>query len=170
MRPWSASGTAANGSGSRTSLFPEAGRRRLFADGSLDQAIDVHQRIAIERLLAASRVLKALVIAVSLGSNVGALHSPVSKLLAGGYLVHAGALLMAVGRRPQVMIGASSGLHALDWTWVIVLTTVSGGPSSHAFPMFAFVLVAAAHRWGLRRTLQAAAAVVAVALGRPCLP
>ena len=43
------------------------------------------------------------------------------------------------------------------------MTAISGGVSSHSFLLFGFVLVAAAYRWGLRRTLVDAAIIAAVA-------
>ena len=43
------------------------------------------------------------------------------------------------------------------------MTAISGGVSSHSFLLFAFVLVAAAYRWGLRRTLVDGAIIAAVA-------
>jgi signal transduction histidine kinase len=79
------------------------------------------------------------------------------------YIAYSGVLAAMTSRNPRKLAAVASTLHGVDFGWAIVVTAISGGVSSHLFPLFAFLLLAAAYRWGLRRTILESVVVVAVA-------
>jgi signal transduction histidine kinase len=132
------------------------------APPALDPAIDVGHRKFVEQLLAVTRLLAAAVILIVMRAGSGPFHPPEAELLTAAYVVYASAVLLAVGLRPPATMSGTTALHVVDFAWAAAITGMSGGTSSNAFPLYGFVLVAAAYRWGLARTLVDGAVVVGV--------
>jgi signal transduction histidine kinase len=132
------------------------------ARATADFLIDFRHRVAVERLLAGARFVAGIGVLIAIASNEGLLHSPTAKVLAGAYVIYATGVAWGVWVRPEVPLRLSNTLHLLDLAWATAITASSGNTSSHAFVLFAFVLVAAAYRWGLRRTLVDGVLVVAI--------
>jgi signal transduction histidine kinase len=120
-------------------------------------------RAADERLLAALRLVAASVMLVSLLIDSGPFHHVFAQLLIAAYVVHATVVFLAMASRAEWVLRHVSLLHWIDFGLVAAATSMSGGTSSHIFPLFAFVLAAAAFRWGLARTLFDGALILAVA-------
>jgi signal transduction histidine kinase len=130
--------------------------------GPPEAVIEFHHRAAIERLLANARFVAAVVLFVAMRSSTDLLHTPAASLLMGAYALHAALLLAIAWTRPSWVQRGATPLHLLDLAWAAAATAVSGGASSHVVPLFTFVLVAAAFRWGFWRTVVDAAMIVAV--------
>lgn len=139
------------------------GRDAAAYTAALDFALDQLRLTGVERLLAVTRLVAAIVLAVAMAADIGPLHPPAAKLLLAGYVVYAVAVLALVWRRVVPGTLGALALHWLDLAWATAATSLSGGTSSIAFPLFAFILAAAAYRWGLHRTLVDGAVVTAVA-------
>ena len=147
---------------------PRAGRR---APASRAESIpfppdSLPHRAADERLLAALRVVAAAVLLVSLLVDSGQYHAVPVQLLIAAYLLHAAVALAVTESRGSWMLRHAGLFHAVDFGVVAAGSSISGGTSSHVFPLFAFVLAAAAFRWGLARTLLDGALILALSVAQ----
>jgi PAS domain S-box-containing protein len=80
-----------------------------------------------------------------------------------GYAVLAVGVLWIWGRSARAI---GIGLHVCDLGWAFVLTSLTGGVSSHLSPpLFVFAVMAAAYRWGYRETLLTGVAAIALMVG-----
>jgi signal transduction histidine kinase len=147
----------------------EARRAPAEPADALDAAIDFHARAATERLLACARLVAGVAFFAALASGSGGLHPSAARLVIGGYAWFAAVLLVVTWTRPAWAVRAGRRLHVLDLTSISCATALSGGASSHVFPLFTFVLVSAAYRWGLRRTLLEASLIVIIAMTQSVL-
>jgi signal transduction histidine kinase len=116
---------------------------------------DGHAAAPVELRLAASRAVLAIVslIAVYLDSTEPSRFTTIAYILLVGYSIHSAAVLALLWRKPGLAPALGVVLHWIDVIWAALLTVVSQGPSSPFFPLFVFVLLAAAYRWGFRITL-----------------
>ena len=78
------------------------------------------------------------------------------------YLVFSALVFALVRRRARVTPGFVFAVVAVDVAWATTISLFTQGPNSPFFLFFFFVLLTVAYRWGMRRTLVAAAAFVAV--------
>lgn len=154
--PWSAD-PAGSGHVSRP------GRRAAERAASLDTLVDLLRLSSVERLLGVARLASALMLVAAVDLGSGVFHPPAVKVLMVGYTVYAAVVLAVVWRRDTGGGRGATMLHVLDLAWAGVATSISGGTGSMVFPLFAFVLAAAAYRWGLRRTLLDGVVVLAIA-------
>jgi signal transduction histidine kinase len=71
------------------------------------------------------------------------------------YVIYSIAVLVML-RRFEVSGRSARIFHGFDVLWVAVITLFTSGPNSPFFMFFVFVLMAAAYRWGFRRTMLTA--------------
>jgi signal transduction histidine kinase len=117
-----------------------------------------------ERVLAGTRCGAALVLLVATFADGHARQNTVLLALITAYIAHAAGVFVHSLLRPEGFAGRANLLQWIDLAWTVAATSVSGGPSSYVFPLFTFVLAAAAVRWGLRRSLHDGAIVLIVAV------
>jgi signal transduction histidine kinase len=117
---------------------------------------------ADERLIAWFRLGGASVLLAILLSNAGPGHAPPVRWLSAFYTAYALAMVGVSRSRSEWLARHVNAIHAVDFIWTTAASTIGGGTGSHGFIYFAFVLGAAAFRWGLRRTLENGALIVAV--------
>jgi signal transduction histidine kinase len=121
---------------------------------------------APERVIAATRLAVSLIVFAALLAGLGPLHSPLARLVTAAYVVHACAAAWTAWSPMSGWWCSVPVVHLVDLVFAAAATSVSGGPASHAFPLFLFVLVASAYRWGLQRTLLDGTLVVAIAVAQ----
>jgi signal transduction histidine kinase len=115
-----------------------------------------------ERVLAGTRFGAALVLFVATFADSHVRQNTLLLALVAIYMAHAAGVFAHNLVRPEGFVGRANLLQWIDLTWTVVATSVSGGVSSHVFPLFTFVLAAGAVRWGLRRSLHDAAILLVV--------
>lgn len=115
-----------------------------------------------ERVLAGTRFGAAIVLIVATVPDSHARQNTVLLALIAIYVVHAAGVFAHSLNRPEWFVRRGNLLQWIDLVWTIGATSVSGGPASHVFPVFTFVLAAAAVRWGLPRSLHDGAIVLVV--------
>lgn len=130
---------------------------------------DVPRRLGIiqhcaadERVLAISRLFGAGVLLIA--SATDPLHGRGIQLLVLAYVLHAGTVAVGSALRPEWTLRRAPLVHAVDLLWGVAATVWTGGADSSIFPVFTFVLVGSAFRWGLRATLRDAAVIGFVTL------
>jgi signal transduction histidine kinase len=121
---------------------------------------------ADERLIAGLRFGGAAILLVLLLSGSGDFHSPAVRALAAGYVCYAGVALLISAVLPHWLLRHTNAVHAIDFIWTSVASTVGGGPNGHVSPFFVLVLAAAAFRWGLARTLFDGALVLLITMAQ----
>lgn len=126
-------------------------------------AVELHHRAAVERLLAFARAGAATVLAVVLAAPRGPAHVELAHIVAAAYALYALAVLAGVMWKPPLRARTGLALHFADLGWITVVSALSGGVSSHAYPLFTFVIIAAGYRWGMRRTAITAGLVIGIA-------
>lgn len=116
---------------------------------------DGHAAAPVEQRLAACRVLLAIVslIAVYIDPTQPSRFTSTAYILLIGYSIHGVAVLGLLWSKPGLAPALGIVLHWTDVIWAALLTLVSHGPTSPFFPLFVFVLLAAAYRWGFRITI-----------------
>jgi signal transduction histidine kinase len=116
----------------------------------------------IEQLLAGARMLLALVamVAVYLDPSEPTQFAPAASTLLVTYAVFASAIAAASQWDATLVIGGRTIVHAVDVAVAALITLLTQGPSSPFYVFFVFVLMAAAVRWGTRRTLSTGVAVI----------
>ena len=121
---------------------------------------------AVEQRLAASRAVLALVslLAVYLDPTEPTRFVRLAYVLLATYSIHSLLVVALLWRRPGLATRLGWPLHAIDVVWAAILTVISQGPSSPFFPLFVFVLLAAAYRWGFRATIVTAAWTIGLLL------
>lgn len=121
-------------------------------------------RVFVERLLAAARLVAAGALTIAtLAGETRSVGVP-APLLMGAYTAYAATVLLLLLRMQVIGRRVTHGLHVADLLWAVAGTLASGGVASNVFPLFAFVLVASAYRWGLKRTLADGAIIVCIAV------
>lgn len=123
-----------------------------------------HASVMDERLLAGTRMGAALVLLVATFVDDHARQNTLVLTLILLYVVHAAGALVHNLTRPEWFVSRSNLLQWIDLLWTIAATSASGGLGSYVFPYFAFVLAAAAVRWGLQRSLHDGGIVLATSL------
>jgi signal transduction histidine kinase len=133
---------------------------------ALDAALKAHHRTATETLLARARLLTAILMLSAMAVGAGRLHTAPALWILAAYVAYAASLLIVLRVRAHVITAAKvvAALHLVDLAWAAAASALSGGLSSHVFPLFAFVLVGSAYRWGLRRTLIDAGIIATIAV------
>jgi signal transduction histidine kinase len=124
--------------------------------------INAFHRAAVERLLAITRFGVAIIQALVLTLPFGPQHFEVAHPFTWAYTAWAAALLILVWRRPRLQPVSSELLHVSDLVWTGLISVLSGGVSSHSYPLFALVVISAGYRWGLRQALVYGAGVVVI--------
>jgi signal transduction histidine kinase len=145
----------------------ESGRAPL--ERPLEEVIDLHHHATMERLLGAVRLVAVAALFFALSWSTGLLHPYAGKVLMGLYAAYSASLYVFSWLRPHGLGARRGFVHVTDLLWATAVTTISGGTSSHVFPLFLFVLAASAYRWGLWRTLLDAALITLVAVGQAAL-
>ena len=125
-------------------------------DPSLNDPEANTERASLELIIARARAVVAL--AVWAASWLDPLeHTGGSPLIAAtftAYALYAAAVAVVLQYRSQAAVRAGSVLHSVDLWWAVIITSLTGGPSSHfSPPLFVFASLAAAYRWGYRETI-----------------
>jgi signal transduction histidine kinase len=130
-----------------------------------------HVSDPVERMLAAARAVLAVVslVAIYLDPTEPTRFVPLAYSLLVGYSLFSLALLGLVWRRPALGARSADILHACDVVMAAWLTIISEGPSSPFFPLFVFVLLAAAYRRDFRATLVTGAWITGLLLSETLL-
>lgn len=126
-------------------------------------AVAATHRAAVERLFALGRVVIAVMQAAVLTLPSGPKHFEVAHVLAHAFALYAALQLVMVWRRPKLEQKTCEFLHTGDLVWASAISALSGGVSSHYYPVFVLVLISAGYRWGLRRAVMDAGIIVGVA-------
>jgi signal transduction histidine kinase len=124
-------------------------------------------RVRIERVVAASRLFIAAVSLLTLrfGAVDPGTSLPLAYLVRAGYVVLAAALAVLIRTLPDAAIRWAYRIHVVDVLWAAAITySAAVGDGDFSFIFFAFVLFAAAARWGPAETLATGVAAVAVLL------
>jgi signal transduction histidine kinase len=124
----------------------------------------VGDAISDERVLAWVRLGSATALLLRLVTDTGPGHSVSVTALTAGYVAYAFLVLFASYRYADWLIVRVVVAHRIDFVWTAAAATVGGGAGSHPFSLFAFVVAAAAFRWGLRRAVVNALLVLVVGL------
>ena len=144
---------------------PENHQRERPAESgrSVESVIDLAQRSAVERNLAAARLVAAGAVFVVMQVGSDPLHSDAVARVTASYAAYGVVVLAATWRFRLQLTSGAAALHALDFAWATAATTVGGGASSHTFALFLFVLAAAAYRWSLSGSMRTGVLVIAIA-------
>jgi signal transduction histidine kinase len=120
----------------------------------------------IERVLATVRIVLAVsaLVAIYYDSTQPRRYAGIAYALLLMYVAYAVGVYIAIRRRPVVSSQASLGIHAIDILFPSIISLFTEGPNSPFFLFFGFVLLAAAYRWGMNKTLLTGAACIAVLL------
>ncbi|HET9408043.1 MAG TPA: sensor histidine kinase [Candidatus Sulfotelmatobacter sp.] len=121
----------------------------------------VSERIEIERILAAARVVLAIssVVATCLIPEPFPRPHLVNVLLL-LYLANATALLGTLWLRSEMDYRIPWMAHAVDLIWAMLITFFTNGPNSAFFMFFLLAIVSAAFRWNMREVLITTTAAV----------
>ena len=117
-----------------------------------------------EYIAAAARLFFAAsaLVAIYIDPTEPSRYAHLAYLLLLSYLVFSALVFALVRRRARVTPGFVFAVVAVDVAWATTISLFTQGPNSPFFLFFFFVLLTVAYRWGMRRTLVAAAAFVAV--------
>jgi signal transduction histidine kinase len=120
----------------------------------------------IERVLATVRIVLAVsaLVAIYYDSTQPRRYAGLAYALLLMYVAYAIGIYTAIRRRPVVSSQTSLGIHAVDILFPSIISLFTQGPNSPFFLFFGFVLLAAAYRWGMNKTLLTGAACIAVLL------
>ncbi len=132
-------------------------------------SISASHRAAAERLLAFARFGVAIVQALVLSLPFGHSHFEFAHPLAWAYAAWAAGLFLLIWERPRLQPSTCELLHVSDLAWTGVISALSGGVSSHCYPLFALVVVSAGYRWGLKRALAYGGGVVVIAVAESAM-
>ena len=131
-----------------------SGRPRLYG------AIAPREQHLFELIIGTARVFLAAtaLLAVYFDPSEPTVYAHLTSILLLLYDVHSVCVLLLLLRLgpgwPPVI---SVVLHGIDLLWAVSITFLTEGPNSPFFPMFIFVLLAAAFRWGFRETMMTGA-------------
>ncbi len=117
--------------------------------------LDVHERERLERIVARARLVVALALLVSTRFDLPPVPRFTTLLdaILVGYGLYSVLVFLLVEFRPPAVVHRGMEVEGIDLFWAAVITTVTGGPSSHfSPPLFVFALLVAAFRWGFRQT------------------
>src|SRR6266496_2752689 len=108
--------------------------------------------IAVERILAAARLLLALssLLAVYFDPTPPTQYERFVMILLVLYVAHCLALVAIVNRRTEISNRFALLVHAGDLLWPTAISVFTNGANSPFFFYFTFTLLAAAFRWGMR--------------------
>jgi signal transduction histidine kinase len=81
------------------------------------------------------------------------------------FLIHSVAIMVAAQRKPHAVLRKGLVLHIADFSWIVALTSVTGGADSPFAALFTYTLLAAGYRWGLIATLATGAAAIVAIVG-----
>jgi signal transduction histidine kinase len=125
------------------------------------------ERIEVERILAAARVVLAVssFFALLFSSAPTFQYDDLVHFLLLLYSGHALALLVLVEVRKEVSSRFVRVVHASDVLWPAVISLFTNGLASPFFLYFIFALLAAAFRWGMGEALLTMVAALAIILG-----
>ncbi len=122
----------------------------------------------VERVLATARALLAAgsLIAIYVDPTSPSSYATLVYGLLVVYVVYSAAILAVLrfGREPKRLFRI--GLHVVDILWPAVISGFTEGPSSPFYVYYAFVLLAAAYRWGWQETLATTAAGVLLSVAQ----
>ena len=120
----------------------------------------------IERVLATVRIVLAVsaLVAIYYDSTQPRRYATLAYALLLMYVAYAIGVYIAIPRRPVVSNRTSLVIHAIDILFPSIISLFTEGPNSPFFLFFGFVLLAAAYRWGMNKTLLTGAACIAVLL------
>src|SRR5437016_10818007 len=120
----------------------------------------------VERVLATVRIVLAVsaLVAVYYGSTQPSRYAGVADGLLLMYAGYAVGVYIAIRRSSVVPSRAALAIHAIDILFPSIITLFTEGPNSPFFLFFGFVLLAAAYRWGMIKTLVTGAACIVVLL------
>lgn len=153
-----------NATRSRRDLGWLASARRHLASsysGMNVRRLDARHSHDIERLLALARVALGLSLMIAIDSGHEQMHPPIAHIAGAVFVAYAAAIAVLVWKKTSQL--QARLLHLGDLGWATLLTAVSGGTSSHAYPFFVFVILAGGYRWGLARSLLDGAVIVVLA-------
>lgn len=117
----------------------------------------------IERWLATARVALAISAVVAIWmdpSRVG--YSLWAYGLLGFYIIHGVVIMLLLRMRQQSTVAFRLWAHAADVVWPGLISLFGSGQGNAFFLFFAFVLAAAAYRWGLWETIGTAVSALAL--------
>lgn len=117
----------------------------------------------VERVLATARGGVALCSLIAVFSHDTERYPHIAPAVIVAYFVYSLAMMIALrapGRMPPQWI-----VHALDLGWAAMVMLVTTGANSPFFGLFAFAILAAAYRSGLRETLATSAVAIAILFG-----
>lgn len=129
--------------------------RRLEDADPLDP-VGLQEHISVELIIARARAVVALAVLVvwSLDPLEHTGSDVVSIIIFAAYALYAAVVAVAMHSRRQAAARLGLALHGGDLFWAWVVTSLSGGPSSHfSPPLFVFGTLASAYRWGYRETI-----------------
>src|SRR5438094_424747 len=120
----------------------------------------------VERVLATVRIVLAVsaLVAVYYGSTQPSRYAGVADGLLLMYAGYAVGVYIAIRRSSVVPSRAALAIHAIDILFPSIITLFTEGPNSPFFLFFGFVLLAAAYRWGMIKTLATGVACIVVLL------
>ncbi len=128
--------------------------------------LDLEERTGTELLIAGGRLLlaSAALLAIWIGFTDSRSNSLAYGLLI-SYSVYALAFFLSI-HRFGVIPGNRFILvaHAIDLLWPALISLFTEGPNSPSYLLYLWVLLAAAYRWGLKRTLITAGICIALLL------
>lgn len=127
------------------------------------RSVDARHRDDIDRLLSWGRLVLGVTLVFAVSGGHEPTHPPIAHVLSAAYAIYAAVVVGVARLWPHRVQGQL--LHYADLVWATLLTAVSGGMSSNAYPLFMFVIVSGGYRWGLARSLFDGALIVLVAVG-----
>jgi signal transduction histidine kinase len=122
----------------------------------------------VEGVLAKVRIVLAVsaLIAIYYDPTEPSRYASLAYALLLMYVAYAVGAYVAIRRSAVVSPRTSLGVHAVDILFPSIISLFTEGPNSPFFLFFGFVLLAAAYRWGINKTLLTGAACIAVLLGQ----
>jgi signal transduction histidine kinase len=130
--------------------------------GRVAQPRKPEERRRVEEILAVARLFLGLAaVAATHISSFGPAPEATLRIVVEIYALQAAAVL-AIVRLAETTRRFTAATHAADLIWAAALTTMTSGADSPFFVLFAFALLGAAYRWGMRETLATGAAALGI--------
>ena len=121
-------------------------------------APDIHERAAVELIIARMRVVVAVsaLAAVHLAPHDPPAFGGMVDALLAAYAVYSIGFAGYVRARRDTARLWGGAVQGIDLAWATAFTSLTGGPSSHfSPPVFVFVILGVAYRWGILETIAA---------------
>lgn len=121
-----------------------------------------------EYISAAARLFFAAsaLLAIYIDPTEPSRYAHLAYLLLVAYVVFSAVVFAVVRKRSRFTSTFVFAVVAVDVAWATTISLFTQGPNSPFFLFFFFVLLTVAYRWGMRRTLVAAAAFIAIIIAQ----